>query len=148
MAHPTDSAHDTEQDWILSERPDHPEEACGVFAVYAPGEEVGRMTYFGLHALQHRGQESAGIAVGDGHTLTVSKNLGLVPQAFKEADLATLEGHLAIGHTRYSTTGSSTSWENAQPMLSAILPSSGCNWVARSSMARARSRCRPRSAQV
>ena len=120
MVLPTDSATDTEQDWILSERPDHPEEACGVFAVYAPGEEVGRMTYFGLHALQHRGQESAGIAVGDGHTLTVSKNLGLVPQAFKEADLATLDGHLAIGHTRYSTTGSSTSWENAQPMLSTI----------------------------
>ena len=120
MVLPTDSAPDTEQDWILSERPEHPEEACGVFAVYAPGEEVGRMTYFGLHALQHRGQESAGIAVGDGHTLTVSKNLGLVPQAFKEADLVTLEGHLAIGHTRYSTTGSSTSWENAQPMLSTI----------------------------
>jgi amidophosphoribosyltransferase len=120
MVHPTDSVPDPEQDWILSERPEHPEEACGVFAVYAPGEEVGRMTYFGLHALQHRGQESAGIAVGDGHTLTVSKNLGLVPQAFKEADLATLDGHLAIGHTRYSTTGSSTSWENAQPMLSTI----------------------------
>jgi amidophosphoribosyltransferase len=101
-------------------RDDRPEEACGVFAVYAPGEEVGRMTYFGLHALQHRGQESAGIAVGDGVTLTVTKNLGLVPQVFKESDLATLDGHLAIGHTRYSTTGSSTSWENAQPMLSTI----------------------------
>ncbi len=101
-------------------REDRFEEACGVFAVYAPGEEVGRMTYFGLHALQHRGQESAGIAVADGHTLTVTKDLGLVPQAFKESDLATLDGHLAIGHTRYSTTGSSTSWENAQPMLSTI----------------------------
>jgi amidophosphoribosyltransferase len=102
------------------ERPDRPEEACGVFAVYAPGEDVARMTYFGLHALQHRGQESAGIAVADGHSLTVTKNLGLVPQVFKENDLSALTGHLAIGHTRYSTTGSSTSWENAQPMLSAI----------------------------
>jgi amidophosphoribosyltransferase len=116
---------DTPDDGLLSDdldlqREDRPEEACGVFAVYAPGEEVGRMTYFGLHALQHRGQESAGIAVGDGHTLTVTKNLGLVPQVFKESDLATLTGHLAIGHTRYSTTGSSTSWENAQPMLSMI----------------------------
>ncbi len=101
-------------------REDRFEEACGVFAVFAPGEEVGRMTYFGLHALQHRGQESAGIAVGDGQTLTVTKDLGLVPQAFRESDLATLDGHLAIGHTRYSTTGSSTSWENAQPMLSTI----------------------------
>ena len=111
---------DTE--WALSERPDRPEEACGVFGVYAPGEDVGRLTYFGLHALQHRGQESAGIAVADGHSLTVSKDLGLVPQVFKEHDLNSLVGHLAIGHTRYSTTGSSTSWENAQPMLSSIGP--------------------------
>ena len=103
---------------FLSE--DRPEEACGVFATYAPGEEVGRMTYFGLQALQHRGQESAGIAVADGHTLTVKKDLGLVPQVFSESDLATLDGFLAIGHTRYSTTGSSTSYENAQPMLSVI----------------------------
>jgi amidophosphoribosyltransferase len=108
--------------WILSESPDKPEESCGVFGVYAPGEEVGRLIYFGLHALQHRGQESAGIAVADGHSLTLRKELGLVPQAFKEADLATLDGHLGIGHTRYSTTGSSTSWENAQPMLSSIGP--------------------------
>lgn len=103
-------------------RPDRPEEACGVFGVYAPGEDVARLTYFGLHALQHRGQESAGIAVGDGHTLTVVKNLGLVPQVFKESDLATLQGHVAIGHTRYSTTGASSKWENAQPMLSSIGP--------------------------
>ncbi|HEY5275044.1 MAG TPA: amidophosphoribosyltransferase, partial [Coriobacteriia bacterium] len=108
--------------WILSERPDAPEEACGVFGVYAPGEEVSRLIYFGLHALQHRGQESAGIAVADGHTMTLRKELGLVPQVFKEGDLSTLEGHIGIGHTRYSTTGSSTSWENAQPMLSSIGP--------------------------
>lgn len=107
-------------DWALSDPPEHPEEACGVFGVYAPGEDVGRMTYFALHALQHRGQESAGIAVADGHTLTVTKHLGLVPQAFKESDLASLDGDLAIGHTRYSTTGSSTSWENAQPVISAV----------------------------
>ncbi|HEY5517183.1 MAG TPA: amidophosphoribosyltransferase [Coriobacteriia bacterium] len=108
--------------WILSERPDRPEEACGVFGVYAPGEQVGRLIYFGLHALQHRGQESAGIAVADGHTMTLRKELGLVPQVFKESDLATLDGHIGVGHTRYSTTGSSGSWENAQPMLSSIGP--------------------------
>jgi len=105
---------------VLSERPDHPEEACGVIAVYAPGEDVARLTYFGLHALQHRGQESAGIAVGDNETVTVIKNLGLVSKVFKESDLDSLTGQVAIGHTRYSTTGSSTSWENAQPHLSAI----------------------------
>ena len=105
---------------LFDDRPDHPEEACGVFAVYAPGEDVARLTYFGLHALQHRGQESAGIAVGDGDTVTVTKNLGLVSRVFKESDLDSLTGDVAIGHTRYSTTGSSTSWENAQPHLSAI----------------------------
>jgi len=90
--------------------------------VYAPGVDVARVTYFALHALQHRGQESAGIAVADGHTLTVVKDLGLVTQVFTESDLATLQGHLAIGHTRYSTTGSSGRWENAQPMVSSIGP--------------------------
>ncbi|MBE0476984.1 MAG: amidophosphoribosyltransferase [Coriobacteriia bacterium] len=110
------------QDWVLSDSPEHPEEACGVFGVYAPGEDVGRLAYFGLHALQHRGQESAGIAVADGHTLTVTKNLGLVAQAFKEHDLDSLQGHIAVGHTRYSTTGASTIWENSQPMLSSIGP--------------------------
>ncbi len=110
----------TDEDWVLSERPEHPEEACGVIAVYAPGEDVARLTYFGLHALQHRGQESAGIAVGDNETVTVIKNLGLVSRVFKESDLDSLTGDVAIGHTRYSTTGSSTSWENAQPHLSAI----------------------------
>jgi amidophosphoribosyltransferase len=106
----------------LLDRPEHPEEACGVFGVYAPGEDVGRLTYFGLHALQHRGQESAGIAVADGFTLTAYKNLGLVTQVFRPTDLDSFEGHIAIGHTRYSTTGSSTSWENAQPQLSSIGP--------------------------
>ncbi len=108
--------------WILSERPENPEEACGVFGVYAQNEDVARLTYFGLHALQHRGQESAGIAVADGHTLMVVKNLGLVPQVFTEGDLDSLQGHLAVGHTRYSTTGSGKKWENAQPMISSIGP--------------------------
>lgn len=102
------------------ERPDKPEEACGVFGVFAPGEDVARLTYFGLHALQHRGQESAGIAVGDNETVTVIKNLGLVSRVFRESDLDSLTGDVAIGHTRYSTTGTSTSWENAQPHLSSI----------------------------
>jgi amidophosphoribosyltransferase len=104
----------------FAEKPEHPEEACGVFGVFAPGEDVARLTYFGLHALQHRGQESAGIAVGDGETVTVTKNLGLVSRVFRESDLDSLTGDVGIGHTRYSTTGSSTSWENAQPHLSTI----------------------------
>jgi amidophosphoribosyltransferase len=101
------------------ERPDKQEEACGVFGVYAPGEDVARLTYFGLYALQHRGQESAGIAVADGFEITVTKDLGLVPQVFNEAGLGGLVGHIAIGHTRYSTTGSSH-WENAQPVHKAF----------------------------
>jgi amidophosphoribosyltransferase len=95
-------------------RSESPKEECGLFAVWAPGEEVARLTYFGLYALQHRGQESAGIAVSDGQNILVYKELGLVSQVFNEATLATLQGDLAIGHTRYSTTGSTT-WENAQP---------------------------------
>jgi amidophosphoribosyltransferase len=91
-----------------------PGEACGVFGAYVPGEDAARLTYFGLFALQHRGQESAGIGVSDGTTVTVFKDLGLVAQVFNERTLAGLPGHLAIGHTRYSTTGSSI-WENAQP---------------------------------
>ncbi len=94
---------------------DHPREACGVFGVYAPGEDIAQLTYFGLYALQHRGQESAGIAVGDGDSLVVYSNLGLVNQVFDEKVLDGLTGHLAIGHTRYSTTGSSGMLENAQP---------------------------------
>ncbi len=93
---------------------DRPGEECGVFGIYAPGQSVSKAIYFGLFALQHRGQESAGIATSDGQTVTVVKDLGLVAQVFDEADLAALEGHVGIGHTRYSTTGSS-SWENAHP---------------------------------
>jgi amidophosphoribosyltransferase len=92
-----------------------PREECGVFGVYAPGEDVARLTYFGLYALQHRGQESAGIAVGDGEDLLVYSKLGLVTQVFDEKVLDGLTGHLAIGHVRYSTTGSSAKVENAQP---------------------------------
>ena len=91
-----------------------PKEACGLFGVWAPDEEVAKLTFFGLYALQHRGQESAGIAVSDGSGILVYKDMGLVAQVFSEATLATLQGQLGIGHTRYSTTGSSR-WENAQP---------------------------------
>ncbi|MGZ4154427.1 MAG: amidophosphoribosyltransferase [Actinomycetota bacterium] len=93
-----------------------PKEECGLFGVWAPGDEVARLTYFGLFAQQHRGQESAGIAVSDGTNILVYKDLGLVSQVFNEATLTTLHGDLAIGHTRYSTTGSST-WDNAQPVF-------------------------------
>ena len=78
------------------ERPDRMEEECGVFGIYAPGEDVARMTCFGLQALQHRGQESAGIAVGDGATIMASKDLGLVTQAFTEGDLSALKGDLVM----------------------------------------------------
>jgi amidophosphoribosyltransferase len=93
-----------------------PQDACGVFGVWAPGEEVAKLTYFGLYALQHRGQESAGIATSNGEQLLVYKDMGLVSQVFDETALNALHGHIAIGHTRYSTTGGST-WENAQPTL-------------------------------
>jgi amidophosphoribosyltransferase len=91
-----------------------PREACGLVGAWAPGEDVSRLVYFGLYALQHRGQESAGIAVSDGHNILVYRELGLVSQVFDERTLSTLQGDLAIGHTRYSTTGSTT-WDNAQP---------------------------------
>ncbi len=89
---------------------------CGVFGVYAPGHDVARLTYFGLFALQHRGQESAGIAVSEDGRLTALRDLGLVSQVFDEKKLHGLHGDVAIGHTRYSTTGSSL-WANAQPLL-------------------------------
>jgi amidophosphoribosyltransferase len=95
-----------------------PQDECGVFGVWAPGEEVAKLTYFGLYALQHRGQEAAGIAVSDGTGVVVYKDLGLVAQVFDEATLSSLVGHIAVGHNRYSTTGGST-WENAQPTLRA-----------------------------
>lgn len=98
---------------------DSPKEACGVFGVYAPGQPVSHMTYLGLYALQHRGQESAGMAVSDGEQVTVVKDMGLVSHVFDDRTLAPLTGHLAIGHTRYSTTGSST-WRNAQPVYRGV----------------------------
>ena len=91
-----------------------PREECGVFGVWAPGEEVAKLSYYGLYALQHRGQEAAGIAVADGSQIVVFKDLGLVSQVFDEQTLSSLNGHIAVGHCRYSTTGSGT-WENAQP---------------------------------
>ncbi len=89
-------------------------ESCGVFGVYYPGSKASFLTFDGLFTLQHRGQESAGMAVSDGQTITVFKEMGLVSNVFNETILTTLEGFLSIGHTRYSTTGSST-WANAQP---------------------------------
>ncbi|MGH9086913.1 MAG: amidophosphoribosyltransferase [Acidimicrobiales bacterium] len=90
-------------------------EACGVFGVHAPGRAAAHLTFDGLYALQHRGQESAGMAVGDGQTVTVVKDMGLVTRVFDERTLSVLSGHLAIGHTRYSTHGSSD-WSAAQPV--------------------------------
>lgn len=94
-------------------------EECGVFGVWAPGEEISRLTYFGLYALQHRGQESAGIATTDGSKILVYKDLGLVSQVFDDRSLSNLTGHMAVGHVRYATTGATT-WENAQPMLGPV----------------------------
>ncbi len=93
-----------------------PRDECGVFGLYAPGHEVSRLSYFALYALQHRGQESAGIAAADrGGNIITRRELGLVSQVFSENDLRTLAGELAIGHVRYSTTGSNA-WENSQPV--------------------------------
>src|SRR2546426_8891538 len=89
---------------------------CGVFGIRAPERDVARVTFFGLFALQHRGQESAGIAVSDRGRLTVLRDMGLVTQVFDEQKLRGLRGEAAIGHTRYSTTGS-THWANAQPLI-------------------------------
>ncbi len=97
---------------------------CGVFAVYARGEEVAKLCFYGLYALQHRGQESAGIAVSNGTNILVSKEMGLVNQVFSESRLAGMDGHLGIGHVRYSTTGSST-WDNAQPAFKVTPSGSG-----------------------
>jgi len=95
---------------------DGPRDECGVFGIYAPGHEVSRLSYFALYALQHRGQESAGIAAADrGGNIMTRRELGLVSQVFTENDLRTLQGELAIGHVRYSTTGSNA-WENSQPV--------------------------------
>ncbi len=96
-----------------------PREACGVFGVHAPGKPVAHLAYLGLFALQHRGQESAGIATSDGESITVVKDMGLVSAVFDDRTLMALDGDLAIGHTRYSTTGSSA-WRNAQPVFRAV----------------------------
>ena len=111
------AAHDPQAD-------DGPREECGVFGVWAPGEDVAKLTYYGLYALQHRGQEAAGIAVSDGRRTVVFKDLGLVSQVFDEQTLRSLHGHLAVGHVRYSTTGSTT-WENAQPTFRTTATGSG-----------------------
>ena len=104
--------------WV-SMRPsqsDRPPDECGIFGIVAPERDVARLTFFALFALQHRGQESAGIAVADQGQITVFKDVGLVSQVFKESTLRGLTGQMAIGHTRYSTTGS-TGWRNAQPVI-------------------------------
>ncbi len=111
-----DDSFASDSDLQSSERPDKPEEACGVFGIYAPGEDVAKLAYFGLYALQHRGQESAGIATFDDTEVHLHKDMGLVSQVFNEALLTQLPGSLAIGHTRYSTTGSSRR-VNAQPAV-------------------------------
>lgn len=100
---------------IYIDRPEMAEE-CGVFGVYAQGEDVSRIAFFGLFSLQHRGQESAGIAAADGKCIRMHRDMGLVTQIFHPDALAALQGHIAIGHTRYSTTGSCV-LRNAQPML-------------------------------
>lgn len=110
------SALDSSDRLAKLDRPDKPEEACGVFGVFAPSEDVAKLTYFGLYALQHRGQESAGIATFDGDQVHLHKGMGLVSQVFNESILAELPGTLAVGHTRYSTTGSSRV-VNAQPAV-------------------------------
>jgi amidophosphoribosyltransferase len=103
----------------LTERPpsdrEGPRDECGVFGVYAPGHDVARLAYFALYALQHRGQESAGIATCEGGHITTLRDAGLVSRVFDEEKLRALEGDMAIGHVRYSTTGGG-SWENAQPV--------------------------------
>ncbi len=95
---------------------DHPQEECGLIGIFSPNEQVAPMSFFGLFALQHRGQEAAGIAVSDGTTMRLHKDVGLINQVFNQNILSSLDGHYAIGHTRYSTTGS-PSIRNAQPFM-------------------------------
>src|ERR1700709_1201951 len=111
----------TEQNTPLDER-DGPRDECGVFGIYAPEHDVSRLAYFALYALQHRGKESGGIAAADtGGYIIPQRSLGLVNQVFKEHDLRALGGDLAIGHVRYSTTGSNE-WENSQPVHRSAAP--------------------------
>lgn len=105
-----------EQQIFIPGLPDKLREECGIIGVYAPGQDVARLTYYGLYALQHRGQESAGIAVADGEKISLHKGMGLVPEVFDEQQLSSFRGHLAIGHVRYSTTGASQP-VNAQPLV-------------------------------
>ncbi|MBS1848573.1 MAG: amidophosphoribosyltransferase [Actinobacteria bacterium] len=117
-ASPADPDHPAVHDEFVEDDvfdDDSPKEACGVFAIRAPGQPVAQLTYLGLYALQHRGQESAGMAVSDREEITVVKDMGLVATVFDERTIAPLTGDVAIGHTRYSTTGNST-WRNAQPV--------------------------------
>lgn len=102
--------------WPITLDSDRPREACGVVGVFAPGDNVANVAYFGLFALQHRGQESAGIAAADGRKMVMHTAMGLIAQAFREEDLDRLTGHIAIGHTRYSTTGAPRR-ANAQPII-------------------------------
>src|SRR5580704_1849504 len=102
--------------WQAKAGDDAIRDACGVCGIFAPGEDVARSTFFALYSLQHRGQESAGIAVSDGQNLRCHKDMGLISQIFTEEMLESLPGHLSVGHTRYSTTGSSIVY-NAQPLL-------------------------------
>ncbi|HZH23568.1 MAG TPA: class II glutamine amidotransferase, partial [Solirubrobacteraceae bacterium] len=94
---------------------DGPRDECGVFGIHASGSDVARLTYFALYALQHRGQESAGIAVSEGGHIMAMRDKGLVNQVFDEQKLRALRGDMAVGHVRYSTTGAN-SWENTQPV--------------------------------
>ena len=98
---------------------DRPHDECGVVGVFSPNEQAARIVFFGLYALQHRGQESSGIAASDGSNIRHRTSMGLVMQTFQEDDLERLSGHIAIGHTRYSTTGSSNI-RNAQPILEKV----------------------------
>jgi len=102
---------------IIPESDDKPHEECGIVGAYVPGESVARTAFFGLFALQHRGQESAGIATSQGDKIHLKAKMGLVSQVFREETLAVLPGHLGIGHTRYSTMGGSKEY-NAQPLIS------------------------------
>jgi len=97
---------------------DGPRDECGVFGIVAPGREVARLTYFALYALQHRGQESAGIATSQNGHIMAMRDQGLVNQVFDEQKLRALQGETAVGHVRYSTTGAN-SWENTQPVYRA-----------------------------
>ena len=94
---------------------DGPRDECGVFGIFAPGHDVARLAYFALYALQHRGQESAGIATAQGGHIMAMRDQGLVNQVFDEQKLRALQGDMAVGHVRYSTTGAN-SWENSQPV--------------------------------